>query len=131
MSAKKKQYDLWSSRRTAVQIPVQLQFQPHGTQSPEATTSKEAMDQCQVSFSESDESSVNLDELVNTVESDVESDVSDRMFHKFENSRTCNTDTKGQSSQEAINQAILMQLASIGKCLGGIEQRNVCKKICR
>ena len=91
-------------------------------------TSKKTMDQCQVSFSESDESYVNLDELVNTIESDVESDVSDRVLHKFENSSVRDTDTKVQSSQEAINQAILTQLASIGKHLDCIEQTNVRKK---
>ena len=51
-----------------MQIPVQLQFQPQEGHSAEAMTFK---DQCQVSFSESDESSVNLDELINKVESDV------------------------------------------------------------
>ena len=39
-----------------------------------------------------------------------------------------NIDTRGQSGQEAVNQAILMQLASITKRLDGIEQKNVCKK---
>ena len=65
------------------------------------------MDQCQVSFSESDESSVNIENLVNTVESDVESDVSGRAYHKFENASVHDTNTKVQTSQEAINQAIL------------------------
>ena len=111
-----------------MQISVQLQLQPQEGHSAEAMTSTKTMDQCQVSFSESDESSVNLDELVNTAECDVESDVSDRVFHKFENSSVHNTDTLVQSSQEAINQAMLMQLASIGKCLDFIEKTKVCKK---
>ena len=96
--------------------------------SAEATTSNGTMDQCQVSFSESDKSSINLDDFVNTVESDVDSDVSDRVFHKLQNNRECNTDLKVQTSQEAINQAILKQLSSIDKRLECIEQRNMCKK---
>ena len=111
MSTKKKQYDLRLDRRRAVQIPVQLQFQTE-EHSAEATTSKKTMDQCQLSFSESDDSSINLDEFVSTVESDVESDVSDRVFHKLHNNRESNTDLKAQTSQEAINQTILTQLAS-------------------
>ena len=99
-----------------------------GEHSAEATTSKKTMDQCQVSFSESDESSINLDEFVNTVESDVDSDISDRVFHKLQNNRESNTDLKGQTSPEVINQAMLTQLASIGKRLEYIEQRDVCKK---
>ena len=128
MSTKKKQYDLRSGRRRAVQIPVQLQFQTSEDHSAEATTSNGTMDQCQVSFSESDKSSINLDDFVNTVESDVDSDVSDRVFHKLQNNRECNTDLKVQTSQEAINQAILKQLSSIDKHLECIEQRNMCKK---
>ena len=110
MSARKKQYDLRSNRRTQVQIPVQLQFQPHGTHSPEATTSKKTMDQCQVSFSESDESSINLDELVNTVESDVESDGLDRVCYKFENSRACNNDVEHQLAIGNISRLSLHKL---------------------
>ena len=108
---------------------MQLQFQPQEDISAEATTSTEAMDQCQVSFSGLDNSSIDLDELVNTIESDVETDVSDRVCHKFANSNVRSTETTDQStSQEAINEAILTQLASIGKCLDCIEKANVCKK---
>ena len=130
MSTKKKQFDLRSGKKRAEQIPVQLQLKISEEHLAEATTSTGTMDQCQVSFSESDISSIKLDEFVNTIDSDVESDVSDRVFHKLKNNKECNTDLKVQTSQEAINQAILTQLASIGKRLECTEQKNVCK-ICR
>ena len=49
-------------------------------------------------------------------------------FTSYKNDRECNTDLKVQTSQEAINQAILTQLASIGKRLECTEKNNVCKK---
>ena len=61
MSTRRKQYDLRSGRRTGVQIPVQLQFQPEQANSGEATTSMEAKDECQVSVYDSDENSINLE----------------------------------------------------------------------
>ena len=90
MSTRRKQYNLRSGR-TAVQISVQLQFQLEEGNSAEATTSMEAMDRCQVSVYNSDKSSIHLDEFVNTVESDVKSDVSGRMFHKFDNRKVNST----------------------------------------
>ena len=58
------------------------------------------MDQCQVSVYDSDERIIHLNESVNTFESDVESDASGRMFHKFHNSNVANTDEVDQSTSK-------------------------------
>ena len=131
MTSRPKQYNFRSGRITSVQIPVQLQIQKESVMAAKPGTSTQDTDQCQVSVYDSDESSINIDELLNHDDSDVESDLSSTKFRKFQNDRVVDACNSYQSvTQEVINQAILTQLASIGKHLDNIEKSNVCKKIC-
>ena len=84
MTTRPKQYNLRSARLASVQISVKLQLQKEDVMSTEATSSTDTTHQCLVSFDDAGESSINLDELINTGDSDVESDSSTRKCHKFQ-----------------------------------------------
>ena len=65
--------------------------------------------------------------MVNTNVSDTNSDSFNTKFHKFKSDRVVLDNSDQSVTQETINQAILIQLATIEKCLDNIEKSNVCK----
>ena len=111
-----------------MQIPVQLQTQREGVMATEPGTSTQDTDKCQVSVYDSDASSVDIDELVNQSDNDLDSDTPSTKYCKFSNDRPVLDSSNPSVTQDTINQAILTQLASIGKRLDNIEKSNVCKK---
>ena len=128
MTSKPKQYNLRSGKATSVQIPVQLQIQREGVMATEPGTSTQDTDKCQVSVYDSDASSVDIDELVNQSDNDLDSNTPSTKYCKFSNDRPVLDSSNQSVTQDTINQAILTQLASIGKGLDNIEKSNVCKK---
>ena len=128
MTSRPKQYNLRSGRTTSVRIPVQLHLQREGVMATEPRTSTQDTYKCQVSVFDSDESSVNIGELLNQDDSDVESDVFSTKYHRFHNDRVVDACVNNSSvTQGAINQTILTQLASTGNRLDKIVESNVCK----